>query len=208
MFFASSAASYAAQRDEFDNLRFEVRQGDTADIDTPGNAGTERSEIDHIGSLDQARIINISYLQMVQAGDRLDDGAIFAFGQLHHVGDAGDVSVTPPFMMRPGERTTVRVSYYGGKPMIANPPSLVTFAGASPSRNVWTAYRWRFKIDPTGLSGGFLQVFRNGSLIVDYSGPFGFSNQKGPSPQFGVYRRSTAETVAVYYSGISISYET
>jgi hypothetical protein len=203
-YFASSASAYAAKKDEFDNFRFEVRSGDIADADVvAGNLNTQRAEINHNGSLDQTKIINISYLQMIAGGDAIIGNNLYSFGQLHQVTDAGDVKGVVPLLMHCGDYTQVSVRAMTTKPTLQNPPIVDGYFGRSPARDVWTSYRWRFKY----AADGFLQIFRNGALIVDYVGPFGYNNVNGPSPQFGIYCATTPETIVVYYSGISIAYE-
>lgn len=203
-YFATRAAAYAVQRDEFDNFRFEVRSGDIADADVGNNPNTERAEINHNGSLDQTKIINISYLQMVSDGDPINGLNLFALGQLHQVADAGDASGAVPLLMKAGDYSQVTVRSYNAKPTPASPPIVSGFFGASPHRGIWAAYRWRFKYDPVA---GFVQIFRNGVAILDWDGGFGYINQNGPSPQLGIYRGTTPETIVVYYSQIEIWYE-
>jgi len=176
-----------------------------ADADVANNPGTERAEINHVGSLDQSKTINISYLQMIAPGDAIDSNKLFAFGQLHDVEDPGDAGGVVPLLMRCGDYSQVIGRAYSSKPTISSPPIVAASFGASPARGVWTSYRWRFKYDSVN---GMLQIFRNEVLLIDYVGPFGYLDTKGPSPQFGIYRGTTTSGMTVvYYSGISISYE-
>lgn len=203
-YFKTSAADYAVQKDEFNNFRFEVRSGDIADADVvSGNSGTERAEINHGGSLDLTKIIVIDFLQMVPSGTPINGRNLFALGQLHQIYDAGDADGTAPLLMHCYDYAQVLCRGATAKPTVANPPIVDAYFGAAPARDVWASYKWRFKY----ATDGFVQVFRNGVLIVDYTGPFGYNNANGPSPQFGIYRGTSSETTVVYYSAISIGYE-
>lgn len=204
-YFSSAAAAYAASRDEFNNFRFECRSGDIADADVGNNPGTERTEINHSGYLDSTKICNVEYLFKVASGEPINGRTLFAFGQLHNTPDAGDNPGVVPLLMKTGDYTQLPARLYNSDPTPPGPPIVANYFGASPARDVWTHYRWRFLYD-SGASG-FLQIYRNGALLVEQAGGFGYKEVNGPSPQFGIYRGTTTETTIVYFSGIEISYE-
>ena len=203
--YKSASSAYALQRSG-NVWRAEVRSGDWADVDNPNNPGQERAELDHVGTLLQPNVTNITYLQMIPTGDAITLPTGSIVGQLHHYADAGDASSPPPLAIYVGAGDTlwVKIRYYTVKPMVSNPPSILIPIGRF-QRNRWYSWRWRYRYDPT--STGFLQVFRDEVPLVSYQGPFGFVNLLGPTPQFGIYRANSPEILIVYYANIAIAYE-
>ena len=185
---ADDAVSYAVQRSG-DVFRFEVRSGDTTAQDIAlGNENTERAELNFNTS---PLLVNTTYsmefLHYVQAGVGKTTGNDAIIFQLHADKDAGDIGTSPPFRINVGNNWRFDIASAASA---INP--LLTFPGYKRHysdrliTNRWHHWKVRWRHDWT--STGLLQVWQNGVLVTDYSGPLGYNDVKGIYPQIGIYR--------------------
>lgn len=209
----AAGADYAVQRSSGgvgNVFRFEVRPGDVTpeDLAFGGTQATlERAEINHNGSLDDSKIILLSFLQMIEPGAYSPASADFCIiGQFHQVADAEETHGGPPIRqtLNPNEIVKVITETSPAAVLLYDPPLVQRYEGAM-VRGKWYSWRYRFKYSPA--EDGVLQVWRNNIPVVDYSGPVGYNDLAGPSPQLGIYRSPSAQTLVAYYADISLSYE-
>ena len=198
-FFRTGAAGYAAMRSEKDVFRFEVRPGDWAEVDRPQNP-SQRSEIDHVGSLDPSRVTNIRYLQMVESGLT---APCWAMGQLHQRSDPDSGGGSPPLAIAVSNTTRINIRSWQEKPLPTRIPTQTMTVETR--EGVWYEWRWQYLYHPTD---GFCRVWRNGILLSERRQGFGYLDSRGPSPQFGIYRDAeVGVTTVVYYANLAITVE-
>lgn len=78
---------------------------------------------------------------------------------------------------------------------------------------VWTD--WIFHIFFSYDNDGFVQVWQNGELIIDYKGPNYYNDEKGPYFKIGLYKwgwkgkssKSTVKSRVIYFDDVQVSNE-
>lgn len=188
-------------------FRFELRPGDQFSGDIDDGTTVERAEIDHIGTLDQTKVITYSFLQMIEGTGPVVPAGFCILGQMHPYPDAGDVAGGAPAIsqnLTTGDLLKFETLSSDVDPLLVS-PSKITRYSCRPVRGQWYRYQYRFKYSPN--SNGFVQISQNNIPIVNYSGPLGYRDVLGPTPQFGIYRSASSETIVVWYSDISVGYE-
>ncbi|MGY3697498.1 hypothetical protein ACVIGA_007578 [Bradyrhizobium sp. USDA 3240] len=201
--------SYSLTNPDPQTLRFEVRKGDHAWYDS---ASVDRSEINSTVTYPAATPITLTYQLMVEPNG--SNGALvnsatgwFIVGQWHNDDDASGVGTSPPVALNlQGDRLQVLVRHC---PPGKNPSN---GAGFVVTKTLWTdpnpivtgkyhdvKVQAQFSNDPTG----YLKVWIDGAPVVNYSGPLGFG--VGTNWEFGIYRSSAPETVAVNYRNLMIT---
>ncbi|WP_375783738.1 heparin lyase I family protein [Bradyrhizobium sp. Pha-3] len=200
---------YSLTNPDPQTLRFEVRKGDHAWYDS---SSVDRSEINSTVTYPAATPITLSYQLMVEANG--SNGALvnsatgwFIVGQWHNDDDASGVGTSPPVALNlQGDHLQVLVRYC---PPGKNPSN---GAGFVVTKTLWTdpnpivtgkyhdvKVQAQFSNDTTG----YLKVWIDGAPVVNYSGPLGFG--VGTNWEFGIYRSSAPETVAVNYRNLMIT---
>ncbi|AFY02373.1 polysaccharide lyase [Bdellovibrio bacteriovorus] len=122
------------------------------------------------------------------------------FAQWHDQQDPGDGDRNPPIAIRlrgTGQlHITARYSaekIQNGKPG----PEVLLYEDVRFQRNEWNDFIVR--VHWSYLNNGQVQIWRNGKMIVDYRGPIGYNDDKGPYFKMGVYCRETPVEPLVAY---------
>jgi hypothetical protein len=185
-----------------DVMRFEVRDGDKA---VYGSADTQRSEISSHKPLKIGQTYTLSYRFKIEPGAK-NTAEWVVIGQAHATEDPGDASSPPPFSVEltGGDRMRIAIGY--SKEPITRAAN-TTFRNlytdrAELERGRWYDMRITVKFDPAG--NGILDVWRDGTQIVDYSGAIGYRDAVGPYWKNGVYREHAPEALAVSFSNIHV----
>jgi hypothetical protein len=178
-------------------LRFELRPGDQWQHDP---AGKERSEVSGESVYAAGEEIGIGYRFMVEPGapNIATGGGItgkwLTLGQLHSA-DGNGPSIFCIELI--GEKMAVRI---GHRVAGGNYESEYVFLDSA------DIVRGRFyEIDISvrigGRKKGYLEIRRDGELIVDYDGPLGYGF--GSYWKVGLYRSEAAETIAATYKRLA-----
>lgn len=181
---------------------YEVRGGDHLAGD--GEA-KERSEAFSPIRMAAGQSYDIGFDVMIEPGPR-NSAAWMTIAQLQSTFDKGEPGHSPPFALEMvGERMRVVIRT---DPMRISVPNGFTFKklyqdDADIVRGRWYAMRIRVTFDPFGA--GVLKVWRDGRMLVDYHGPIGFDDERGPYFKQGVYRASAPEPFAVDFRGLTIA---
>lgn len=122
-------------------------------------------------------------------------------GQLHPSEDPGDIGPSPAWAqeLNAGDvfRIVIRAKFE--KPLRRSPAPQVLFVDPEFKRG--QTYHFVYRLRYSASQGG-LDAWRDGTQIVHYRGPVGYSNQSGPYFKFGIYREPAAETLAVHYMNL------
>jgi len=176
-------------------LRFEVRPGDHWANDVPG---VERSEVAGATHYPLGRNIHVSYDFMIEPG-AANRAKWLVIGQFHQDGAIW----SPPF----------EIGLTGDKMDI-----VIAAAGEAAIR--WSAYKtlWTDSADLVrgrtyhmqinarfDLTGGHLDVTRDGVRLVNYDGPLGWSGMRSVYWKLGVYRAASQTAIAARYSDLSVT---
>ncbi|MDG0816278.1 polysaccharide lyase [Bdellovibrio svalbardensis] len=122
------------------------------------------------------------------------------FAQWHDQQDPGDGDRNPPIAIRlrgTGE-LAITGRYNAEKIQKGVPgPELTFYQDRAFKKGEWNDFVVRvfWSYEATGL----VQIWRNGQQIVDYRGPIGYNDDKGPYLKIGVYCRETPTSPLVAY---------
>ena len=182
--------------------RYEVRANDRWSGD--GDAAKERSEAYAPRKLSNGGTWDVSFAMQVERGAR-NTAAWMTIVQLQSNFDPGEAGHSPPFAIEmKGER--MRIASRWSTPLISTAADThYTMHYNDPAdirRGHWYRMRIRVRFDPHGQ--GMLKVWRDRQPIVDYRGPIGFNDLRGPYFKEGVYRAPAAEPFAVRFRGLKI----
>jgi len=184
-----------------DDLRFEVRQGDTAAWDKSHNHPAERTEIAGFNSKEPTDSdLWFSMDLMVEPGAKVTSRWV-VLGQLHPTEDPGQAGPSPAWAQELNAEDVFRIVIRAKAetPLRRSPAPQVLFVDPEFKRGATyhLVYRLRYS-----MTQGGLDAWRDGIQIVHYSGPVGYINQNGPYFKFGIYREPAAETLAVHYKNL------
>jgi len=184
-----------------DDLRFEVRAGDTADWDRMHNHPAERAEISGFHSKAPTDSdLWFSMDLMVEPGPPVTSRWT-VLGQLHPTEDPGDIGPSPAWAqeLNAGDIFRIVIRAKNEKPLRKSPAPLVLFVDSEfkRGRTYHLVYRLRYS-----ATQGALDAWRDGTQIIHYSGPLGYINRSGPYFKFGIYREPAAETLVVHYKNL------
>lgn len=196
---ARKSWSFSAQ--DNDTLRFEVRDGDQHWWDASVAHPTERSEIADRTVIPDGTPLHISYDFNIEPGAP-NTAYFLVLGQLHQNDYPGAPALSPSFdIALKGERMQINIKYTDAA---GNPASKELFLDTADfQRGHFYQMDIKAVFDPAG--NGRLVVERDGTTIVDYSGPLGYAHQSGVYWKEGIYRHSNAtETIAVTYKDLAI----
>jgi hypothetical protein len=198
--------SYSLTNPDPQTLRFEIRPGDHASFDS---GSVDRSQID--GSAGQlipsGTPVNIDYQFMLEPGTA-NTARWFVTAEMHNDDRASGVATSPPFEIDlSGEHLQVVARYC---PTGRNPSNL---AGNLKLFKLWTDpnpiqrgqyYDIKIQANVSNTSNGYLQVWVNGTEVVNYHGPLGY----GQATYWleGLYRSANAsQTVAANFRNLMIT---
>lgn len=158
-----------------DNLRFEVRSGDVWSVDT---ANKERSEIAMRDKLGFGTTYEISYKMTIEPG-AANTADWLLLGQVHQTEDANDLGVSPPFAIQMvGEKMQIVVRSTNDRVTTTFPTTTVLYTDtADIERGHVYDMKLVLKFDPAG--NGYVQVVRDGVVLVTYNGPVGYNDAVG-----------------------------
>ncbi len=185
--------------------RYEVRSGDRWSKD---DNVRERSESASRFRMEAGKTYQLEYSVMIEPG--LPNAAQWlALTQMQSTFDEGETGHSPPLSLElKGDRFRVTARY--SIPRISTQADIRTLTLYTDSVNMkrghWYKFRYIVRFDPFG--DGHLMVMQDGRTIVDYHGPIGFNDVRGPYVKMGVYRASAANDMAVRFSNIRFGVQT
>lgn len=174
-------------------IRFEVRSGDNWPTDN--DTTKERSEIDGGNSALNSPIqYYVKYDLMVESGTA-STSSYCVIGQFHQTVQNG---YSPPYEMDliNNDRMTVYLNN-------ANNTDPQIWQDTNP---IVRGQTYHMEVD-IGFdnTNGWLKVYRDSNLLVNYTGPVGWSGMGGVYWKNGIYRHASSYAIAVNYSNLSIS---
>ena len=200
-FSTQNAGKSWSYRTDGNTMRFEVHSGDHWQRDRPG---VERSEVASYKKLAFDQTYTVDYKFMVEPGQP-NTADWLVIGQAHSTEDPSDSGVSPPFEIDlVGDRMQIDARWStSAKTTWSNVNTRTLYTDTQEiQRGHWYDIRITVKFDPFG--SGTLDVRRDGTQLVDYSGPLGYNDQIGPYWKQGVYREASAESIAVNYRDFSL----
>lgn len=188
--------SYSLTNPDSDTLRFELRAGDhwsSPEYTDPRNC--QRSEIAGATVYQPDTQINISYQFMVDPGpvdDANGPGKFTVLGQLHADTLTG---ASPPFAVElvNGDHMAIDIGTHNPVYVYIDPNPI--------QRGHY--YSMNIQVKFASKGDGFLRVWRDDVNVVDHRGPLGTGT--GTYWKEGVYRSSTAQSVAVSFRRLKIA---
>ena len=203
--------SYSLTNPDPQTLRFEVRQGDHAWHD---GSHVDRSEVSNAVTIPPGTPINLNYQFMVEPNG--PNGSFvnttkgwFIVGQMHNDDWAmgPNVATSPPFAIQLASDHVQIVARHCGTGL--NPSNA---AGNTKHLTLWTdpnpiqagVYNnVQVQASFSNTSSGYLEVWLNGVQVVNYHGPLGYG--AGTNWEYGIYRSTAPETVAVDYRNLTLT---
>ena len=179
--------------------RYEVRSGDQWSKD---DNVRERSESASRFRMEAGKTYQLEYSIMIEPG-RPNSAQWLALTQMQSTFDEGENGHSPPLALElKGERFRVTSRY--SIPQISTKGDIRTTTHYTDSvdmkRGRWYRFRYIVHFDPFG--DGHLIVMQDGRTVVDYHGPIGFNDVRGPYVKLGIYRASAANDMAAQFSNI------
>lgn len=194
--------------------RFEVRSGDRGYSGDAGN-GNERSELVTTDQSDQGLLYDFNEERWLSFGFMVETGASITapfsiVGQVHDFHDSGDsVGLSPPLCFVLGTTTGNTVNYsiqtrYDANPSTSVNPGSTTRWSQTINRDQWYNVVCRMVF---GYSNDAqLQLWFDGEEKINLTGiNMGFNHSTGGEAgywQYGIYRGSSADTLAVRYANM------
>jgi Ca2+-binding RTX toxin-like protein len=227
-FFKNAGQPWSYSEPAAGTRRFEVRNADFFDSPTIPDAqddlalGKNRSELGSRKHMQFERAFVVEFDFMVEAG-AANTADWLLLAQLHQAEDVDetgavlDAAASPPLALQlRGERMEISGRTYADP---VTPPSALGEAQWPPKiqlngqdtmyldpspivRNQWYSMRFEMTFDYNVAGSGALKVYRDGVLLVDYTGPLGYNDVVGPYLQLGVYRNQAPETLAAQFRNI------
>jgi Ca2+-binding RTX toxin-like protein len=177
--------------------RFQVSSGDTWVWDAEGR---ERSEIAGQTLYKAGEVVTIKYDMMVEPGAKntaTGGWDWFTIGQLHQV----ELDGCPPFSIELiGERLAFNVSYQQAGDKKPSNNNYIYIHNQDIVRGNY--YDMKIQSNLQNDKGGFVKIWVDGQLLVDYSGPVGYGSSS--YWKHGIYRTATSETMAVNFKNLVI----
>jgi len=184
--------------------RFEVRQADQMPGDLAEGERKERSEAYDRMKLAFGQAYDISFTLEIEPGER-NTAKWMTLAQLQSTFDPGEQGHSPPFgLYMDGERMTVAIRH---SPLEITPPGGFDYLPLYKDReDILRGHPYRMKIRVRFDQGGTgaLKLWRDGQLLAEHEGPFGFNDQKGPYFKIGVYRASAPESYAITVRDLAV----
>jgi hypothetical protein len=183
-----------------DTLQFSVEPGDhwstSGWSDLTDDNGAERSEIAISPNYSAGTEVNISYGLTVEPGST-NTASWLVLNQMHATTEG-----SPPFgIYMDGEHMEIVVRYQ--TPGTSTVHEAVVYRDPNPIQRGQT-YNMNIQVDFDPSGNGFLNVYRDGTQIVNYKGALGI-----PGAQYywkeGIYRAAASETLTADYSNLQIT---
>jgi hypothetical protein len=199
----NSNQSWSISQPSSDTLRLEVRPGDhwATDVATGGEQATvERSEID--GSATQFpnnTRIRVCYKYLIEPGE-INRARWLLTGDFHQWSSIGG---PPPFAVEmAGEHFNIIIRYL--LPGRTSPTYMVAYHDPNLIRR-GRYYSMNIEVNFDTTGNGFLNVWRDGTQIVSYSGPIGYGAGTTYYWKEGIYRAPASNAMAANYKGLQIT---
>lgn len=178
-----------------DGERFEIRKGDH--IPGDGEETKERTEASSKARFEFGQAYIISYRLEIAPGPR-NTAPWMTLTQIQSTFDPGEEGHSPPFgiyMVRERMQVSIRHSIEA----ITPPDGFTALMLHGDKEDIRRGHDYRMEIRVRFDRGGSgaLRVRRDGVLLTQYDGLFGFNDQRGPYLKVGVYRASAPENYAV-----------
>lgn len=128
--------------------------------------------------------------------------------QLHQTEDAGDANASPPFsiFLDSQSRLVVETRSSTANPLVTSPPGVTHYTSPGPvPLGTPIALKWEMKIDYNTAGVGYLKVWRDNVLIVDYTGPIGYNDAAGPYWKAGIYREANANPMVIHWDDLTLT---
>ncbi len=186
--------------------RYEIRSGDIWAIDA--DLTRERSESASRFLMESGKTYQLEYSIMIEPGAP-NTAQWLDLTQMQSTFDTGEIGHSPPFALELlGSRFRV-VSRYSQAQISSTSDTRMTIhytdsMDLKPGQ--WYKFQYVVKFDPFGT--GHLVVIRDGRTLVDYTGPIGFNDIRGPYVKTGIYRAAAPETFAVQFDNIHFGVQT
>jgi hypothetical protein len=201
----SSGASWSARSDGESGYRFEIRSGDRWLKDARMRKSVERTELSDFDRMPYGKDIWLAFTMEVAPGKPSTSDWV-NLGQLHGTADAGEPSVSPPWVQRllPNDVFRVEVRHSQEDPIKAPPSRVAIFEDRQLQRGRPYRFVYHFRIS-TGPDG-MARLWRDGRLVADYHGPLGYPDRRGPYFKFGIYRAPApgGEPIVARYSHVTL----
>ncbi|WP_395672242.1 heparin lyase I family protein [Phenylobacterium sp.] len=185
-----------------DVYRFEVRSGDQW---RERDGTKERSEISAKETLNFDHTYTLTYDFMIEPGQKITSDWL-NIGQFHGSPDVGDYgSLGPVFatQMR-GEQMRFITRTDPDRITESRPEDNVLYTdSAAIVRGHWYQMKIDIRFDADGQ--GLIKVWRDGDLLVNYTGGVGYNDAVGPYWKMGIYREASPETLAINYRNFDIT---
>lgn len=183
-----------------DNIvRFEVRKGDQfSDSTWTDIPGVERAEMGDTARYPINQDISVEYAFMIEPGPQ-NTARWVTLGQLH-----SGMAMSPPVEIKLNGDDKMKISGnsgFGGDTTKAVYNDLYQDS-ADIVRGHWYTMKLDIRFDAAGK--GYAEIWRDGTKIVEYDGPLGYTNQKVTYWKQGVYRSTAPETLAINYKDLKI----
>jgi len=207
----TAGQSYSLTAPDAQTLRFEIRPGDHAWFDS---GSVDRAEVDGSagGYIPSGTPVNIRYQFMVEPngpnGSFTNTARWFVTAEMHNADTISGVSTSPPFAIQlAGNHLQVVARYC---PTGLDPSNR---AGNLTMLTLWTDpnpiqagqyNKIQIQANVSNTSIGYLDVWVNGTQVVNYHGPLGYG-----SPTYweeGLYRNAgPSQTVAASFRDLIIT---
>jgi hypothetical protein len=206
----NASQSWSLTEADTHTLRFEMRAGDIWP-----DQGSARSEI-YGQMIPDGTAINLSYSMMIEPGTLYPASTSWAvFGQFHGNYDAWEPSPAWPTVsiqlvgnagLSGGEHMAVALNYaqqgVNASPVSVGPNGYAWVDPNPIQRGRYYAIHMNVKFDING--NGYVQLYRDGVLLVNYQGPLGYGN--GNYWKMGIYRDpASTVTNAVNYKNVELT---
>jgi len=201
----SSGAPWSARADGENGYRFEIRSGDHWSKDARKGKTVERTELSDLARMPYGQDFWLAFTMEVEPGPPSTSDWV-NLGQLHGTADAGERSVSPPWVQRllPNDAFRVEVRHTLEDPIKTQPTPVVIFEDPKLERGRPYRFVYHFRIS-TGPDG-MATMWRDGKLVADYRGPVGYPDKRGPYFKLGLYRARApgGERLVAHYSDVTL----
>lgn len=173
--------------------RFEVRYGDW-------RYGDSRSEVARYGKYDTMGSDYWYGFSVYVYPSWQDSDYRSVLAQWHGTRDNGEVSRSPPLSLRfiDGD-FWVRIIHSSERIQTSNDGTNVYpyISNEYAQKGVW--HDFIFHVKWSYQSDGYLEVWIDGNQVVDYHGPVGYNDDRGPYFKMGIYRSTKIEHTYIAY---------
>ncbi|MGH8504237.1 MAG: polysaccharide lyase [Gammaproteobacteria bacterium] len=222
---ASSANAGVLFSDKFDERSFSgwsPSGNDTATIvNSPVRGGNYAAELkldranDNVSyrtelSLQQPRF-EIGKEYWIGFSNQVPEGGRFFALQIHKIREAQDQTGRQPLTLNADSSNwTINVNFDGNAATTTSTDSTKSFGAGSLNQGQWTD--WVIHIKFSFEDDGLLEVWKNGSQIVNYQGPNCYNDELGPYLKIGIYNpawgggsgASESDKRTIYYDQVTV----